>query len=81
MQRKTQRTYRKKPVAVFENGTRIYAPSASEPRYRVVAPAVDGRTFTRCDDEETARRHARDVDGALTYRCSSRRPRPRRSRN
>jgi hypothetical protein len=43
MQRKQNNTYRKKPLAVFENGTRIYAPTASESRYRVVAPTIDGR--------------------------------------
>jgi hypothetical protein len=29
--------YRKKPLAQLEHGTRIYAPSAREARYRVVA--------------------------------------------
>lgn len=58
-----QRTYRKKPLAVFENGTRIYAPSASESRYRVVAVNADGsRAFAKFDDEESARRHARHLD-------------------
>ena len=31
------RRYRKKPLAQFEHGTRIYAPSDGESRYRVVA--------------------------------------------
>ena len=35
-------TYRKKPLAMFEGGTRIYAPSRGEPRYRVVATDADG---------------------------------------
>jgi len=31
--------YRKKPLAQLEHGTRIYAPSPSETRYRVVGPS------------------------------------------
>jgi integrase len=72
MQRKQNTTYRKKPLAVFENGTRIYAPTASEPRYRVVAPTMGaGRTFARFDDEQSARRHARQLDDEVTNRAST----------
>jgi hypothetical protein len=68
MQRK-QRAYRKKPLAIFENGTRIYSPSPGESRYRVVAQHVDGgRAFAKFDDEASARRHARRVDEELVRR-------------
>jgi integrase len=62
-----QRTYRKKPLVVFENGTRIYEPSPGETHYRVVAPSVEGgRAFAKFDDEDTARAHARRLDEELT---------------
>ena len=52
--------YRKKPLAQFEHGTRIYAPTANEPRYRVVAtdPTNDERIFVKCPSEEHARAKA-----------------------
>ena len=62
-----QRTYRKKPLVVFENGTRIYSPSSGEARFRVVALNVDGgRAFAKFDDEDSARRHARRLDEDLS---------------
>lgn len=41
--------YRKKPLAQFGNGTRSYAPSSGEPRFRVVAtdPATGERIFAK----------------------------------
>ena len=36
------RRYRKKPLAAFEHGTRIYAPTSGERRYRVVATEAAG---------------------------------------
>jgi hypothetical protein len=55
-----------KPIASFEYGTRLYAPSEGEPRYRVVAKDRAGRrVFRRFDDEETARQHAREVEADL----------------
>lgn len=57
------RTYRKKPLAVFERGTRLYAPSVGEPRYRVVASDVTGkRMFFKFDREDDARAKARELE-------------------
>jgi hypothetical protein len=55
------RSYRKKPLAQLEHGTRIYAPSAGEDRYRVVAtdPVSSERIFVKCRTEEQARAKAR----------------------
>jgi integrase len=59
-------TYRKRPLATFENGTRIYAPTPSEPRYRVVSHSREGRRIhAGFDDEASARRHARRIDSLL----------------
>lgn len=56
------RRYRK-PLVSFEFGTRIYAPTDAEPRYRVVAPGVDGvRVSQQFTAEEDARRRARELD-------------------
>jgi integrase len=67
MQGKQQRAYRKKPLVVFENGTRVYSPSSGEPRYRVVAQSPDGtRSFAKFQDEEQARHHARRLDEDLS---------------
>lgn len=57
-------TYRKKPLAQFEHGTRIYAPSGSETRYRVVAtdPATRRRFSTKANTEDDARERAREID-------------------
>ena len=56
------RRYRK-PLVSFEFGTRIYAPTAAEPRYRVVAPGVDGvRVSQKFTTEDAARRRARELE-------------------
>lgn len=56
--------YRKKPLAQFEHGTRIYAPSTSETRYRVVAtdPETGRRFSTKAPDEDAARRRAHEIE-------------------
>jgi integrase len=60
------RTYRKKALAVFEAGTRIYAPPRGERRYRVVATDVDGRRlYAKFSSEEAARAKARDLEKML----------------
>lgn len=60
MPRKT----RTKPIAVFEHGTRIYAPTTGEPRYRVVGkdPLAGRRFFNKFKSEEPARERAREVE-------------------
>ncbi|MCZ7629653.1 MAG: hypothetical protein M5U19_11645 [Microthrixaceae bacterium] len=63
------RRYRK-PLVSFEFGTRIYAPTAAEPRYRVVAPGVDGvRVSQKFTTEDAA------LPGRASSRSSSPRPR------
>jgi hypothetical protein len=56
--------YRKKPLAQLEHGTRIYAPSTSEARYRVVAndPVSGERIFVKCGTEDQARAKARELE-------------------
>lgn len=55
-----------KPIASYEYGTRLYAPSEGETRYRVIAKDRAGRrVFRRFEDEETARQHARAVEADL----------------
>jgi hypothetical protein len=57
------RRYRQKPFAVFEHGTRIYAPTDTAPRYRVVATTADGaRVFHKAGDEAAARAKARELE-------------------
>lgn len=69
--------YRKKPLAHFEHGTRIYAPSASEPRYRVVAvdPVSRERTFAKLPTEEQARTKAREFEQLIAHAAPIRDPR------
>lgn len=63
------RRYRKKPLAAFEHGTRIYAPTIKEPRYRVVATeATGGRLFHKFVSEDDARAKAREVESYLADR-------------
>lgn len=63
------RSYRRKPLAIFEHGTRLYAPSAGEDRYRVVAMDVGGsRLFYKFVSEAEARRKAREVESYLANR-------------
>jgi hypothetical protein len=60
------RRYRKKPLAAFENGTRIYAPSNGEDCYRVIAAdAVGNRLFHKFAREEDARAKARELEAYL----------------
>jgi integrase len=56
--------YRKKPLAQFENGTRIYSPSGGEPRFRVIAkdPLSGERRFAKLPNEELARAKAREFE-------------------
>ena len=59
------RRYRK-PIVTFEHGTRIYAPSEGEPRYRLIAKDADGaRVFQKFHTEDDARRRAREVESML----------------
>lgn len=60
--------YRKKPLAQLEHGTRIYAPSAGEARYRVVGtdPTTGGRVFVKCPTEDTARQKAREYEELIS---------------
>ncbi len=55
---------RKKPLAQFEHGTRIYAPSSGESRFRVVAAdaSTGERVFAACPTEEQARARAREFE-------------------
>ena len=56
------RRYRK-PLVSFEFGTRIYAPTTAEPRYRVVSPGVDGvRVSQKFTTEDAARSRARELE-------------------
>ena len=57
---------RRKPLVSYEFGTRIYAPSEGETRYRVVATDADGRrVFHKFSTEEAARRRARELEVRL----------------
>ena len=68
--------YRKKPLAQFENGTRIYAPSKGEARYRVVAtdPVSGERTFAKLATEEQARDKAREFEQLIAHAAPIRDP-------
>ena len=55
------RRYRK-PLVSFEFGTRIYAPTAAEPRYRVVARVDAVRVSQKFTTEDAARRRARELE-------------------
>jgi integrase len=57
---------RRKPLVSYEFGTRIYAPSEGEPRFRVVATDADGRrVFHKYTSEDAARRRARELETRL----------------
>ena len=59
------RRYRK-PLVSYEFGTRIYAPSEGETRYRIVTTDADGRrVFQKLSTEEAARRRARETEATL----------------
>ena len=55
---------RKKPLAQLEHRTRIYTPSPTETRYRVVAtdPVSGERIFVKCRTEDAARTKARELE-------------------
>jgi hypothetical protein len=61
--------YRKKPLAQLEHGSRIYAPSAGEARYRVVAtdPVSGERIFVKCRTEDIARAKARELEQFIAH--------------
>lgn len=60
------RRYRRKPLATFEHGTRIYAPSPSEDCYRVSATDATGRRVSHKFANEThAREKAREIEAFL----------------
>lgn len=58
---------RKRPLVQFEHGTRIYSPTSSEPKFRVVSTHGDTgtRRFTKCSCEEEARMKARQWEMEL----------------
>jgi hypothetical protein len=73
--------YRKKPLAQYEFGTRIYAPSGGEGRYRVVTvDLVTGqRVFHKFTSQDDARAKARELEGFLAAATPIRKPAPRRA--
>jgi len=57
---------RRRALVTHEYGTRIYAPSPSEPRYRVVSTDADGRrVHYKTPHEEAARQRAREYETRL----------------
>ena len=66
----------RKPVAVFEHGTRIYAPVDGERRHRIVArdPATGERIFVAAGTEQEARLRAREIEERLEAAASIREP-------
>jgi integrase len=68
--------YRKKPLAQLEHGTRIYAPSPNEARYRVVAtdPVSGQRIFVKCRTEDAARAKARELEQFIAQTAPIRDP-------
>lgn len=65
-------SYRKKPLAQFEHGTRIYAPSDSETRYRVMGtdPRSRRRFSTKATNESEARDRAREIEERIAALAS-----------
>jgi integrase len=60
-----RRRYRK-PLVAFEFGTRIYAPSEAERRYRIIAKDPSGgRVFQKLASEDEARARARQLEAML----------------
>lgn len=60
------RRYRRKPFAVFEHGTRIYAPCPSEDCFRVAATDATGKRFSyKFANEDDARDKARELEAFL----------------
>lgn len=75
-----------KPIARFEHGTRVYAPTPSHPRYRVVGqdPLTGRRFFHRLPSEDRARDKAREVEQLIASSVEVKRARdeaPRTVRN
>jgi hypothetical protein len=68
--------YRKQPLAQRDHGTRIYAPSTSEARYRVVAtdPVSGERIFVKCRTEDQARANARELEQFIAQTAPIRDP-------
>lgn len=66
----------RKPVAVFEHGTRIYAPVDGERRHRIVArdPPTGERIFVAAGTEQEARLRAREIEERLDAAASIREP-------
>ena len=63
------RRYRRKPLATFEHGTRIYAPTPSEDCYRVSATDATGRRVShKFAVESHAREKARELEAFLATR-------------
>jgi hypothetical protein len=55
-----------KPIASFEYGTRVYAPSERMPSHRAIAKDPSGkRVFVRLPTEEEARQRAREMETSL----------------
>lgn len=69
--------YRKKPLAQFEHGTRIYAPSGSDARFRVVAtdPTSGRRIYAGVSTEEVARAKAREFEALIAQATPINQPR------
>ena len=65
-------SYRKKPFAQLEHGTRIYAPSSGELQFRVVAtdPSSGNRVFAKCHTEDLARAKAREFEQLILERSA-----------
>lgn len=60
-----RRRYRK-PLVTFEFGTRIYAPSEAERRYRIISKNPSGgRIFQKFASEDEARARARQLEAML----------------
>ncbi|HWL43148.1 MAG TPA: tyrosine-type recombinase/integrase [Ilumatobacter sp.] len=68
--------YRKKPLASFEHGTRIYAPSASEHYYRIIAtdPLTGKRVYLTATTEAGARDRARELEDRVAHAAELRQP-------
>jgi integrase len=69
-------SYRKKPLVHLEHGTRIYAPSGGEARYRIVAkdPVTGDRIHYKAPTENQARAKAREVEQFISVLAALRDP-------
>jgi integrase len=68
--------YRKKPLAQLEYGTRIYAPTANDRRFRIVTtdPLTRQRVFLTSTSEEQARAKARELELFIAQAAPIREP-------